>query len=404
MGRFRRVLFPLLLLLAGTTLVFVYLSQVRPGSTSLDGTPATALPPASATVDSLLLPTATPSAPTIPSPTAPAATGTPRPALPLPPPTRTLIDPTALPLDYLERFGITGSTVDAARAQAAGLVFGSYANWNVGADPHPPEDVTFWQMIRLSEEGVVTPQEQIETALAANPGAIWLIGNEPDVKIQDNVTPARYAELYHDLYTYIKEQDPSALVAIGGVSQPTLLRRTYLDRVLDSYQETYGHPLPADIWNVHAFILREEQDSWGVGIPPGLGDGLAMRYEIADHNNLSIFRQNVIEFRAWMAERGYGDRPLVVSEYGFLMPHEYGFPPPAITEFMWSTFDFFLEARNDTGYAADDGRLVQWWFWFYLGDESGEYTSTHLYDRETGNLTPLGEAFSEYVTTHAPPD
>ena len=39
------------------------------------------------------------------------------------------------------------------------------------------------------------------------------------------------------------------------------------------------------------------------------------------------FQQNIIDFRAWMAERGYGDKPLMVSEYGILMPAEYGFPP-----------------------------------------------------------------------------
>lgn len=397
MGRFRRIFFPLLLLVAGISLLLTYLFQARlPGPASVSDAASTATPWPS--------PRLTSPASATPSPTALPATTTPPSSLPLPPPTRALANSAALPLDYLDRFGVTGTPGDATLARAAGLVFGSYANWNVQVDPYLSDDVTFWQMVRLDEEGLLTPLEKIEAALAANPGAIWLIGNEPDVIIQDNLTPARYAELYHDLYAYIKERDPTALVAIGGVSQPTLLRRKYLDRVLESYQARYGYPLPVDIWNVHAFILREEWDSWGVEIPPGMGDGLAMRYQIADHDNMSIFRQNIIEFRAWMAERGYRDRPLVVSEYGILMPHEYGFPPEAIADFMWATFDFFREARNETGYPADDGRLVQWWFWFYLGDESGEYSSTYLYNQETGRLTPLGDAYTEYVTTHAPPE
>ena len=395
MGRFRRVFFPLLLLLAGTTLVAVYLSRTRsgPADSAPTGQPAAAQPDTP-------MPAATATSTPAPSPLPATATAT-RPILP--PPTRALTDSAELPLDYLDRFGITGTAADAAQAQQAGLVFGSYASWNVQVDSHPPEGVTFWQMVRVREEGVVPPQERLDAALAANPGAIWLIGNEPDVAIQDNVTPARYAALYHDLYTYIKTQDPTALVAIGGVSQPTLLRRAYLDRVLASYREQYGHALPVDIWNVHAFILREEHDSWGVAIPPGMDDGQAMHYEIADHDNMSIFRQNILEFRAWMEERGYGDRPLVVSEYGILMPNEYGFPPEGIADFMRATFDFFLEARDETGYETDDNRLVQWWFWFYVGDEGDEFRSTFLYDRETGRLTPLGEAFSEYVIGHAPP-
>ena len=52
-----------------------------------------------------------------------------------------------------------------------------------------------------------------------------MIGNEPDVRWQDNVTPERYAEIYHDIYTFIKERDPGAQVVIGGVAQSTPLRR-----------------------------------------------------------------------------------------------------------------------------------------------------------------------------------
>lgn len=392
MAGVRRTTLSLLLFLGGLSLITVFLfrSRLTASPSPIAPTPALASNTAIATPSVAPLPSSTPQATA--SPVSPA----------LPPPTRALTDSAALPLAYLDRFGVTGSETTAASAHAAGLPFGSYASWSVQPNPYEPQGVTFWQMIRLSEESVHTPWGQIEAALSVNPGSIWLIGNEPDVPLQDNVTPARYAELYHDLYTMIKEQDPTALVAIGGVSQPTLLRRAYLDQVLESYQERYGHPLPVDIWNVHAFILREEQDSWGVDIPPGMNDGLAMKYEIADHNNMSIFRQNIIEFRAWMADRGYRDRPLLVSEYGFLMPHEYGFPPEEIASFMHSTFDFFLTARNDTGYPSDDNRLVQWWFWFYLGDSAGEYSSSYLLDQETGQLTALGEAFAEYVTTHAP--
>ena len=51
-----------------------------------------------------------------------------------------------------------------------------------------------------------------------------------------------------------------------------------------TYRNTYGAPLPVDIFNVHAFILREEQDNWGVGIPPGMDGWTGTLYELEDHD------------------------------------------------------------------------------------------------------------------------
>jgi hypothetical protein len=188
---------------------------------------------------------------------------------------------------------------------------------------------------------------------------------------------------------------------IGGVSQPTPLRRAYLDRVLDTYETLYGEPLPVDVWNVHAFVLREEAGSWGVDIPPGMEVEEGALYELADHDNLDILQQNLFDFRAWMAERGYGDRPLVVSEYGILMPEDYGFPLERVGAFLTGTFDIFRTIANETGYAADDGRLVQWWFWYSVYD--GElYPTGNLWDSERQELTPLGNIWMDYVNAIAP--
>lgn len=328
-------------------------------------------------------------------------------SLPFPTPTRHAKresrEAGTLPLAYRQRFGVTGHAEAAVAAYRAGLPFGSYATWKLQVDPlQPGEEVVFWQMIRLREEGVYTPWEQIDATLLANPGALWIIGNEPDVVVQDNVSPERYAELYHDLYFYIKEKDPTATVAIGGVAQPTPLRRAYLDRVLHAYEQNYGSKMPVDIWNVHAFILREERDSWGVGIPPGMSEELAIPYEIEDHDNVEVLQKHIVDFRDWMAERGYGDRPLLISEYGFIMPLDYGFTPETPATFMRESFDFFRTARSENGYAPDGGRLVQWWFWFILDDPEDEFAGTVLFDQERGALTPLGERFAQYVLSHEP--
>jgi hypothetical protein len=250
-------------------------------------------------------------------------------------------------------------------------------------------------MIRL-QGGEATPSgEALLAAVDAMPGALWLVGNEPDVQWQDNVTPERYAQLYHDLYAGIKDRDPTARVAIGGVSQPTPLRLRYLDRILDAYHDLYGEAMPVDVWNVHNFILREERGSWGVGIPPGMAEDAGRLYEIADHDDLGILSQQIVDFRRWMAGRGQQAKPLIVTEYGILMPGDYGFPPDQVEAFMLATFEFYRTAADPAlGLPADGHRLVQRWCWYSLLD--GRYPTGNLLQEESGQLTPLGDAFRRY--------
>jgi len=329
-------------------------------------------------------------------PDLPSATAT------LPPSVMPTIPPSQIPLtsSELDRFGVTIARMnpDAEAAFALGLPFGSALNWNVMRDP-PEVPAEFWQLIRVGEEGIRgTDWDIIAEVLAAYPGSFWVVGNEPDVQWQDNVTPERYAEIYHEVYTFIKQLDPSAIVVIGGVAQPTPLRRAYLDVVLDTYQSMYGEPMPIDVWNVHAFILREEEDGWGVGIPPGLAGEEGILYEIEDHDDVQILAQNIRDFREWMADRGYGDRPLVISEYGILMPEDYGFPPERVSAFLEATFDLFVEMVGENGDAQDGDRLVQWWFWYSVYDDL-LYPTGNLWDEETGQLTEVGQTWTRYLTS-----
>lgn len=273
---------------------------------------------------------------------------------------------------------------------------GWYVTWKVMLNPPQPSGTWFAQMVRVHEGRFQPPLDHIIRAARANPGSLWLIGNEPDVRWQDGVTPEEYARLYGVLYQAIKEADPTAQVAVAGVSQPTPLRLAYLDRVLEAYRDHFGAEMPVDVWNVHAFILREEQDSWGVGIPPGMSATQGQLYEIGDHADLAIFRQQIWDFRRWMAERGLRERPLIVSEYGILMPESYGFPPELVAGFLVDTFDFFLTARDETiGYPADDHRLVQAFCWYSASDTT--YPTPNLFDPASRAPTLVGQVFQQYV-------
>ena len=241
--------------------------------------------------------------------------------------------------------------------------------------------------------------EAIAGIARASPGSLWLVGNEPDVIWQDNVEPAAYARLYHDAYAAIKTADPTAQVAIGGVSQPTPLRLRYLEAVLTAYREQFGMEMQVDVWNVHNFILREERGVWGVDIPPGIPDDRGMLYGIEDSGNLDIFRRQIVDFRRWMAQRGYQDRPLIVSEYGIPMPADYGFPPERVVAFLTGTFDIFLTAADPAlGYPADGYQLVQRWCWYSLADTT--YPTGNLFDPQTGGMTAVGERWRAYVAQH----
>jgi hypothetical protein len=67
-----------------------------------------------------------------------------------------------------------------------------------------------------------------------------------------------------------------------------------------------------------------------------------------------------------------------------------------VADFLAQSFDFFLTAVDATGYPADNGRLVQWWFWYSVYDD-GLYPTGNLYDPAAGQLTLIGEAFARYA-------
>lgn len=269
-------------------------------------------------------------------------------------------------------------------------------DWAARSSPVLPSGVAYMPTVRMSG-GTLRPAAATLTAVAAaRPGSTWLVSNEPDVRWQDNVDPATYARLYHEAYQAIKAGDPSAVVAAGGISQPTPLRLRYLDLVLETYRNEFGGALPAQAWHIHNYMLREERNSWGVDIPPGIPDDTGVLFGIDDSGNLDAFRSQIYDFRRWMASRGYGGQPLIVSEFGVPMPEDYGFPPERMAEYMRATWQFFLTAADGgLGDPSDGGRLVQRWCWFTLTD--AVYATGNLIGSD-GSWTSLGRAWISYVS------
>ncbi len=313
----------------------------------------------------------------------------------------------------------------------APLDLGWYLNWGTAITPTRPNNAEYYQVVRIqptTDGGFVftPPTATLQAAVLANPGAVWLIGNEPDSPFQDDLLPELYAQAYHHLYTLIKSYNATARIGAGGIVQPTPLRFQYLDRVLAAYQADYSQTLPADLWNIHSYILREitpndpeainnggPYEVWGAFVPPGINATRGELYTYSQMFSHSIFRQRLIDFRSWMARNGYRNVPLAITEYGTLFPYppylggdpyvdENGVPmtEARTATFMTGTFDTLQTLTDPSlGDRLDGGRLVQQWAWYSVHDvQFGGilfYTTTHT-------LNPLGQAFAAYTNQITP--
>ncbi len=343
-------------------------------------------------------------------------------------------------------FGLTSSSL-AAYTDVVTLNAGWYLDWRVRSAPPRPAGLAYVQMIRVHQklacgewyhsdrnlcpyaeplDYVFRPgRAAIEAAAEANPGSLWLIGNEMDrvdwayckewnndhcdvvaYNGQDEILPETYAVAYHELYTLIKRVDPTAQIAIGGVIQPTPLRLAYLSAIWDHYQATYSTTMPVDVWNVHNFIIQEKARSWGADIPPGIEgtEGTEGLYvdQPSSHINMHIFAEQIRAFRMWMKERGQQNKPLIVSEYGALYHNSLmGLPdtPVYVQRFMTNSFEYFATAKDEElGYPADEYRLVQQWNWYSLDDTWGNFNPySRLFNPETKELTDTGILFREWI-------
>jgi hypothetical protein len=338
------------------------------------------------------------------------------------------------PLEARYRFGVGVAQGSIEDYDVEQLRAGWYVNWHTTMNPSTSAGMEYVQMVRLHQLTACWPQQTrdreecpyvepytytlwspgtkshpgnlSDVALVAqvNPGSLWLIGNEMDRRDwegggQDEMLPQLYAQAYHELYHVIKDADPAASVAIGGVVQPTPFRLEYLDEVLDEYQARYGAMIPVDVWNIHNMILREGIYQYGADIPPGNDAYWGMLYTFDDADDIEVFKQQIRDFRQWMKDKGERDKPLIISEYSVLYGESQGFDYQRVKDYLYATFDFLTTATDASlGYPADDNRLVQRWAWYSLDDAEfeGAVTHHHLFDPQAHQIVQLGVDYGTY--------
>ncbi|MBI3734192.1 MAG: hypothetical protein HY259_12170 [Chloroflexi bacterium] len=327
------------------------------------------------------------------------------------------------------------------QAQIDNLRLGWYQSFNSAYPRYGPYGIEYAQTVRVKQwktignqnvyasytatyaipyTYTVSPDMATIQALAmANPGSIWMIGNEIERKdwsnsdgstgYQDEILPEVYAQAYHQVYQAIKAVDSSARVAIGGVIQATPLRLEYLNRVWNGYTAIYSERMPVDIWNVHTYMLQERLGDYGADIPAGLTETVGVLYQDSENDSLPDFESQILAFRQWMAGIGEQNKPLLISEYGINFPTWYPdengnrFPESRVGAYLTGTFDYLLTAISTTlGYPADDYRLVQRWNWFSV-DSPPDYVNGNLFSYTVKTIEQLGLDWAAYVTDTSKP-
>ncbi len=299
---------------------------------------------------------------------------------------------------------------------------GTLLDWGRYRTALLPPNIDYLPIIRVDDNSFRSSLSSLPYFISRNPGATWIIGNEPDSEVlyQDHVSAEKYAERFFSIASVIRASDPSARIGFGSVIQPTPIRLYYLDKAMKRLSKLAGGMDKAlaliDVYTFHAFILNEEQiynpvkKSWGAGWPLGYKSGTWPAPEVISiapgndetwkTHSIQIFKDRVIDIRKWMQKYGETDKPLWITEYGSLLPSTPGdFFRVSETDaiaYMSDSFDFMLGYRDpNLGYAQDENRLVQLYVWYSLNEDLEKFGGS-LYDPKNHKITPLGKAFIDY--------
>lgn len=305
---------------------------------------------------------------------------------------------------------------------------GWYFNWGTTLNPPTPNGIRYAQTIFVkqwkSKNGVLTLFDRyapyaipytytirpsfdvIQNIARANPGSLWLVGNEIERRDwgyfegsgQMEILPEVYAKAYHEVYHTIKAADPTAQVANGSIIIPTPLRLKYMTRIWDEYFRLYGEPMPVDVWQIHVYASPEKRDSWGIDIPAGLTETVGMFYygegnpqNILVNGDFSVLPEYIRAFRTWMKERGQQSKSLIITEFGVSMPDWVmvgEFTPEKVRDrHMYPGLDYVLNEKDyDIGNPADEYRLVQSTWWWSLDADAGTYDQSRCQYQHNGYI------------------
>ena len=210
------------------------------------------------------------------------------------------------------------------------------------------------------------PDESVLAFARANPGHLYINGDEPDQYCFD---PYEYAGIYRNFVTQIRGADPTARVSPAGFAEPNgkccpeesmapcwVLRHSisFAEQFWDAYIRRYGEPPRVDEWRFHDF-----------GIAFGAGD-------------MAGWWDRVQRLVAWSEVHG---AKMVLGGWGF---HGWREPVPVFQEHM----------KQAMGLIASDSRIAGAVYWSY---EPWIESPRPLVD-DGGGLTLEGQTYANPMT------
>lgn len=289
------------------------------------------------------------------------------------------------------------------------LNLGWYFNWSPG-DNYGGRvgEIEFMPLVSgyAASVGKVTPSlEEMQRIYADYPSnTTFLFGNEvgfPPPQ-DDGRSHVQYAEDYHATYYAIKEVGrrlgKNFYVATGATvpqspwypnypngftecdhthgterEEATCMSGLeYFEAMRQHYVTTYNESLPVDVFRINGYTI----------------------------GNVPWLRRVLEDTRSYMAENGWRNRPLIISEIGWInsIPTE-----EQVQNYLQEAYTELITARDpELGYQCDDNRLVQRFAWFIFNDVPdapppfyATWEETALYSTQTRQLKPLGEKMRE---------
>ena len=347
------------------------------------------------------------------------------------------------------RYGVASSEAEAGKIPTLGAGWFLKFSSPIWGAPLPSNGAELVHVFKVFQEktpeGVYLPDYRtiipldpsFANYIKANPGHLWLIGNEVDrgpnpgdlFGGQGDMYPNIYALAYHEVRQFILLHDPTARIGISGLVEVTPGRLQYLTRVWNAYSTLYDAPMPVDVWNMHLYVLPEVDEDGdpnslaniALGTDANLGkrssDGDPNQcpnndvYCYAEHDDMDVFAEQIVAMRQWMKNHGEQQKPLILSEYSILYSFtngdgscwedEFGncFTHARVSTFMDNTFDYFNNHRDaNLGYALDGNRLIQQWLWFSMHMVPGSNGSiSNLLEPDLTTLTTVGHNFKQAV-------
>ncbi|GEM_PF-2303417 len=228
------------------------------------GVPAPVAGPPSAT------PSPVPVAPVRPSPEPSPLATTAEPTATLAPAPEAVAPPVAArpavaaPTANLDRFGVVEPEPRQAAASMAALGLRWYIDYSYSTANIPSGAQKALKVLTRKR----APAADLAAAARGHPGSAWLIGNEPNVPGQDDVSPEEYADAFEYYVTTVRAADPSAIIVApemlnfsftcegcGGFTAGS----AWVERFRKAYLAKYGAEPPIDVWSIHTYDLKWSQ-------------------------------------------------------------------------------------------------------------------------------------------------